>query len=90
VIIRTVPPFPHRHGNGQVTIAEGRQGLIVNVFTEPEWRRRGIGKLLLAHIIDWSRHQHLEDLVLHASEDGHPLYQQLGFVLTNEMRLREK
>jgi GNAT superfamily N-acetyltransferase len=88
VITRVVPPFPHRHENGEITIAEGRQGLIVNVFTEPEWRRRGIAKLLMKEIIAWSREQSLDDLVLHASEDGRALYEQLGFVLTNEMRLR--
>ena len=88
VIIRVVPPFPHRHEDGKITIAEGRQGLIVNVFTEPEWRRRGIAKLLMKEIIAWSREQSLDDLVLHASDDGRALYEQLGFVLTNEMRLR--
>ena len=44
VIMREVPPFPIRHKDGEITIAEGRQGLIVNVFTEPEWRRRGTGQ----------------------------------------------
>jgi GNAT superfamily N-acetyltransferase len=88
VIIRVVPPFPHRRESGGITIAEGRQGLIINVFTEPEWRRRGIAKLLMKKIIAWSREQSLDDLVLHASDDGRRLYEQLGFVLTNEMRLR--
>jgi GNAT superfamily N-acetyltransferase len=88
VVIRVVPPFPHRSGNGEITIAEGRQGVIVNVFTEPEWRRRGIAKFLMKKIIAWSRDQSLDDLVLHASDDGRALYQQLGFVLTEEMRLR--
>ena len=87
VVIRVVPPFPHRHENGEITIAEGRQGVIVNVFTEPEWRRRGIAKQLMKKIIAWSRKQSLDDLVLHASDDGRALYEQLGFVLTNEMRL---
>jgi hypothetical protein len=36
VIIRGVPPFPIRHKSGEITIAEGRQGLIINVFTEPD------------------------------------------------------
>lgn len=88
VIIRVVPPFPHRDEIGKIRIAEGRQGLILNVFTEPEWRRRGIAKLLMKEIIAWSREQSLDDLVLHASDDSHALYEQLGFVLTNEMRLR--
>jgi len=87
VIIREVPPFPIRHKNGEVTIAEGRQALIVNVFTEPEWRRRGLAKLLMNTIIAWSRDQHLDGLVLHASDDGRALYEQLGFISTTEMRL---
>jgi GNAT superfamily N-acetyltransferase len=88
VIMREVPPFPIRHKNGEITIAEGRQGLIVNVFTEPEWRRRGLARLLMEQIIPWSRGQHLDALVLHSSDDGRALYQQLGFIPTDEMSLR--
>jgi len=87
VIIREVPPFPLRHKNGEITIAEGRQGLIVNVFTEPEWRRRGLARLLMEQIIAWSRGQHLDGLVLHTSDDGRVLYERLGFVPTTEMSL---
>ena len=76
VIIREVPPFPIRRKNGEITIAEGRQGLIVNVFTEPEWRRRGLAMLLMEQIIAWSREQQLDGLVLHASDDGRALYEQ--------------
>jgi GNAT superfamily N-acetyltransferase len=89
VVIRVVPPFPHRRKTGEIKIAEGRQGVIVNVFTEPEWRRRGLAKLLMKKIIAWSRDQSLDDLVLHASDEGRVLYQQLGFVSTGEMRLRD-
>jgi len=67
-------------------ICDSRQGVILNVFTEPEWRRRGIAALLMKTIIEWSREQCLEELVLHASDDGRALYEQLGFVSTNEMR----
>lgn len=42
VVTRVVPPFPHRHKNGEITISGGRQGVIVNVFTEREWRRIGL------------------------------------------------
>ena len=85
--MRKVPPFPIRHKNGEIRIAEGRQGLIVNVFTEPEWRRLGIAKLLLNTIIAWSREQNLDGLVLHASDDARALYEQLGFIPTTEMSL---
>jgi GNAT superfamily N-acetyltransferase len=89
VIIRQVHPFPHRKKSGKIIIAEGRQGLIINVFTEPEWRRRGIAKLLMKEIIAWSREQSIDDLVLHASDEGRAIYEQLGFVLSKEMRLRD-
>ena len=73
---------------GNIRIAEGRQESIANVFTEPEWRRRGIAELLLKEIVAWSREQTLDDLVLHAPDDDRNLYEQLGFVLTNKMRLQ--
>jgi len=71
-------------------IGEGRQGTIVNVFTEPEWRRRGIAGLLIQEIIDWSRREHLDRLLLHASDEGRSLYERLGFVANNEMRFVDK
>jgi GNAT superfamily N-acetyltransferase len=69
-----------------LAIGEGRQGTIVDVFTEPEWRRRGVAALLLEEIIEWSRKEGLDRLVLHASEEGRALYKRLGFVPSNEMR----
>jgi GNAT superfamily N-acetyltransferase len=80
-------PYPVSQSD-QVKIAEGRYGLIVNVFTEPEWRKRGVAALLLKQIIDWSRAKRLDRLVLHASEEGRSVYERLGFVAkSNEMRL---
>ena len=61
------------------TIGEGRQGTIVNVFTEPQWRRRSIGGLLIREIIIWSRNEHLDRLILHASDEGRSIYEKLGF-----------
>ncbi len=70
-----------------VTIGEGRQGTIVNVFTEPEWRRRGIAGLLMQEIINWSKTEKIDRLILHASDDGRPVYEKLGFKESNEMLL---
>ena len=69
-----------------LTIGEGRQGTIVNVFTEPQWRRRGIACLLIQEIIIWSRDEKLDRLILHASDQGRSVYEKLGFVASNEMR----
>jgi GNAT superfamily N-acetyltransferase len=68
------------------TIGEGRQGTIVNVFTEPQWRRRGIAGLLIKEIITWSKNEQIDRLVLHASDDGRSIYERLGFIESNEMR----
>ena len=69
------------------TIGEGRQGTIVNVFTEPQWRRHGIASLLVEEIVAWSKDQRIERLLLHASDEGRSLYEQFGFVASNEMLL---
>jgi GNAT superfamily N-acetyltransferase len=86
VQLRQVPPHPLTKASGEITVAEGRHAIVQNVFTEPEWRRRGIARLLMKRIIDWSREEHLDSLVLHASDEARALYERLGFVATNEMR----
>jgi predicted GNAT family acetyltransferase len=68
------------------TIGEGRQGTIVNVFTEPQWRQCGIAGLLIKEIIIWSKNEQIDRLVLHASDEGRSVYERLGFVASNEMR----
>jgi GNAT superfamily N-acetyltransferase len=69
------------------TIGEGRQGTIINVFTEPQWRRQGIAGLLIKEIVAWSKSERLDRLILHASDEGRSLYEKFGFVASNEMRL---
>jgi GNAT superfamily N-acetyltransferase len=86
VQLRDVMPHPATDADGKAAIAEGRHAIIINVFTEPEWRRRGLAALLIRRIIDWSRAERLDRLILHAAEDARPLYQRLGFVATNEMK----
>ena len=68
------------------TVGEGRQGTVVNVFTEPQWRRRGIAGRLVKEIITWSKNEQIDRLLLHASSDGRSLYERLGFIAGNEMR----
>jgi GNAT superfamily N-acetyltransferase len=85
--LREVLPHPLSCANETGKIAEGRHGTVQNVFTEPEWRRQGVALLLLQRIIAWARAERLDRLVLHASEAGRSLYERLGFVSTNEMRL---
>lgn len=87
VQLREVLPHPLSSANEGNKIAEGRHAIILNVFTEPDWRHQGIAVLLLQRVIEWARAERLDRLVLHASEAGRPLYERLGFVGTSEMRL---
>jgi len=43
-----------------------------------------------AEWFDWARRERLDRLVLHASPEGRPLYDRLGFVATNEMRFADE
>lgn len=74
-------PLPDHAG-----IRLGAEAIVLNVFTERAWRRRGIAELLMRQVIDWARTHGMAHLVLHASPDGRSLYERLGFVPTNEMR----
>ena len=85
VQLRRVAPHPSRSPRKR-EIAEGRHAIVLNVFTEPEWRRRGLALLLMQEILRWTREEQLDRLVLHATAPARPLYECLGFVMTNEMR----
>lgn len=77
--------LPHPDPGGGAVIA-GPQAVVLNVYTEPGWRRRGCAALLMRHILDWADANGVRSLVLHASRDARQLYEKLGFVPTNEMR----
>ncbi len=63
------------------------EAYVYNVYTEPEYRRRGVARLLMESIVEWCRGQHVTRIALHASAAGQPLYAAMGFMPTNEMRL---
>ena len=65
-----------------------RRAIILNVYTEPEFRQRGIARRIMGTILAWLKEQGFPSASLHASDEGRPLYEDLGFEATNEMRLR--
>jgi len=85
VQLRKLQPFPRRDGTG---IAPGKEALVRNVYTEPEFHRRGIARALMRAVMAWSRAADIDSLVLHAAPDGRALYESLGFSPTNEMRFQ--
>jgi GNAT superfamily N-acetyltransferase len=83
---RTVLPFPTADA-GVPGVGDGREAIVINVYTEPEFRRLGLARRLMEVLIAWSREAGIERVALHASPYGRSLYESLGFVTTNEMRL---
>lgn len=65
-----------------------RRAWIHSVYVEPSFRRRGIGRQLTQTIIAWCRERGFEWVYLHASDEGRPLYESLGFEPSSEMRLK--
>src|SRR3989442_10810103 len=79
-------PLLPRPEPGRRRLREGPEAIVLNVFTEGAWRRRGLARGLVERAIAWAREHGVVRLVLHASPEGRALYEQLGFVATNEMR----
>jgi GNAT superfamily N-acetyltransferase len=65
-----------------------RRGNILNVYTEREFRRLGLARGLMETAVAWCRDNGIDTVILHASPEGRPLYESLGFSATNEMRIR--
>ncbi len=72
---------------GTAGFALPKRAMILNMFVEPEYRRRGIARALMQTVIDWCKAEGFPSVGLHASDEGRPLYESLGFQPTNEMRL---
>jgi GNAT superfamily N-acetyltransferase len=70
-------------------VAGGKwRGNIVNVYTETVYRRKGLARELMRTAMDWCAREGVGTVILHASDEGRPLYEKLGFEATNEMRLK--
>ncbi|HTQ09490.1 MAG TPA: GNAT family N-acetyltransferase [Fimbriimonadaceae bacterium] len=82
--IREILPRPRIDG---VLLGPGPQGVILNMFVEPHCRRQGIARALMIAMIEYAGRSRIASLVLHPSEAGRGLYEELGFVPTGEMRL---
>jgi ribosomal protein S18 acetylase RimI-like enzyme len=65
-----------------------RRGYVLNVFTEPQHRGQGLARRLVEECIGYCRAHEIRTVVLHASDAGRPIYDAMGFTVTNEMRLR--
>jgi GNAT superfamily N-acetyltransferase len=61
------------------------QPYLLSMYTEPKWRRRGLGSRIVAEAMKWAKRNHYTVIMLHASSMGKRLYARRGFKLTLEM-----
>ncbi len=76
--------MPSRYGG----LESGRLGYVLNLYTIPEARRKGIGTRLLNELIEEAGSLGLKYLHLHSSEDGTNMYRKAGFTEPDEIELR--
>jgi ribosomal protein S18 acetylase RimI-like enzyme len=58
---------------------------LLNVFVEPEYRKRGLARALVQHCMAEARSRSLRVVALHSSDAARRIYEDLGFRSTNEM-----
>ena len=61
------------------------RGYLLNVYVEPEYRRRGLAHELVERSMAEARRRGIRVVTLHSSQVGRPIYERLGFHATNEM-----
>jgi len=76
LVIHSVPPSPAN--------PVGKEAYIMNLFTRPEVRRRGIARRLMAHVLDVVRSEGILKARLYATPDGRPLYESIGFAVADD------
>lgn len=74
-------PLPTLHSS------DHRRANIVNVYTHPDHRRKGLARQLVEDLINIAREKEFPVVQLHASDAGRPLYESMGFRTTNELQL---
>jgi GNAT superfamily N-acetyltransferase len=83
VQLRAMLPRPAPDGT---TLLLGIEGVVLNVYVERPWRRRGVARRLMEAILAWAPGAGIVRLVLHPSSEARALYDSLGFVPTGELR----
>lgn len=58
----------------------GREAYVMNMYTAPAWRGRGVATQILAAIVAHARESGVPRVHLHASDQGRPVYARAGFL----------
>ncbi len=57
----------------------GKRAHLMNVYTRKEFRRQGVGSLMVNFLIDEAKSRGVTEISLDATDMGAPLYKSLGF-----------
>lgn len=69
----------------------GRKAYIMNMYTRPEYRRRGIAYHTLDLLVKEIRRRGITSISLEATDMGRPLYEKYGFLpMEHEMELSSR
>ncbi|MHA1171438.1 MAG: GNAT family N-acetyltransferase [Candidatus Heimdallarchaeota archaeon] len=61
----------------------GKEAYIMNMYTKPEWRNKGIGTAILDKLLDEAKSRNIIAVKLYATPLGKHLYEKRGFKLGN-------
>lgn len=68
----------------------GKKAYIMNMYTKPEYRRKGIAYRTLDLLVEASKKKGITHITLEATQMGRALYEKYGFVaMQDEMQLPE-
>jgi GNAT superfamily N-acetyltransferase len=77
----------HEHPPG-IMIPNGREAYIMNMYTRPAWRGKGIASSIFRKLLEIAREKDCSRVALHALPAGRGIYEKEGFVAGDkEMRL---
>ncbi len=60
-------------------LLNGLYGEVLSVFTEPEYRRRGLCSTLMRNLVEYGKKRGLGRIDLSATDEGYPIYAKVGF-----------
>ena len=60
-------------------LLNGLYGEVLSVYTEPEYRGRGLCSKLMSNLIEYGKQRGLGRIDLSATDNGYPIYAKLGF-----------
>jgi GNAT superfamily N-acetyltransferase len=63
----------------------GKEAYVHNLYVDPAYRSRGIGRALMDVLLDWCKDNGYPRVALRASAMGRPLYERMGFVADRVM-----